>query len=121
MTSGIKTASAGDGPALHLALEWDFPEGGDQRSNAREAVDALFAVAEGWIEVLGLELRLGCYDRETLGEADVDPLRPYHLLVREPRVADVQVRPTYRALESGLAAIERQGVAAFVDIRYTNR
>jgi hypothetical protein len=116
MTRGMKTASAGDGPLVHLAFEWDFPEGDDQRSTAREAVDALFALAEGWIEVLGLEIRLACYDRETLGEAaKVDLARPYHLLVREPRMDTVQIGPTYRTVETVLAAIERQTVAAFVE------
>jgi hypothetical protein len=60
-------------------------------------------------------LRLACYDRETLGEADVDPPRPYHLLVREPRAADVGIVPTYRALESSLVAIDGESVATFAE------
>ncbi len=115
MTSHAKTARTGEGPAESLSLEWMSPEGADERANAREAVESLFTVAESWIEVLGLEIRLGCYDRETLGETDFDPPRPYHLLVREPRAADVTIDPTYRALETRLPAIDREAVAAFVE------
>src|SRR6266545_1644242 len=45
-----KTARTGEGPAERLSLKWVSPEGADERANAPEAVDALFAVAEGWIE-----------------------------------------------------------------------
>jgi hypothetical protein len=115
MTAATSTARTGDGTAEHLAFEWMVPDGADERESAREVVDALFTVSEGWIEVLGLELRLACYDRETLGEVDVDPPRPHHLLVRDPRAADVSIESTYRTIESKLPAIGRESVVAFVE------
>lgn len=115
MTDAMTTAPTGDGPAEALSLEWMVPEDADELSNAREAVEALFAVAEGWTEMLGLELRASCVDRESfIQRSDVLPPRPCHLLVREPRPCAVSLDPTYRTIETGLTAIEREAVAAFV-------
>src|SRR5262245_45299393 len=108
MMSSTKPARTGDAPAEHVSFEWVEPEGSNPLRSAREAVDALFAVAEGWIDVLGLELRLACHDHEVdVQVVDVDPPRPFHLLVREPRVAEVRITTTYRAMETRLAAVDR--------------
>jgi hypothetical protein len=113
----MKTALTGEAPAEHLALEWMSPEGADELSNARAALDAFFSVAEGSLEILALEVRVGCYDRETHSHTSIDrePPRPHHLLILEPRPTAVRISPIYRVLETSRSIIDRESVSAFAD------
>lgn len=111
----MKTAWTGEGPARHLSLEWMSPEGADQRAIAREAVEALFTMTGDWMEILALELRAGCCDRDTFADtAEVDPPGAFQLLVREPRRPDISMDPTYRAIETRAHRIDQQTVVTFV-------
>lgn len=112
----VKKAITGEGPAEHLWLEWHAPEGSDQRANGTEAVDALFALVDGWMEILALEVRLGCYDRDIYTEAlDQRLPRPHHRVVLEPRPAEVSVEPMFRAIETPVAAINRAATHAWLE------
>jgi hypothetical protein len=111
----MKTAWTDERPVQHLSLEWTSPEGADQRDIAREAVEALFAVTEEWMEIHALEVRAGCCDPDTFTDiAEVNPPGAFQLLVREPRRTDLSMDPTYRAIETRAPRIDRETVTTLV-------
>jgi len=113
----MKVATASEGPAAHLWMEWPSPEGSNQRNDASEAIDALFILTGDWLEVLALEVRVACYDREIYTETTELRLRqPYHLLVRKPRFADVSINQMYKeVVETSQAVISRTTTSSWID------
>lgn len=95
-----QTAQAEERPIERLRLEWEAPEEADERVIAGESISALLAFAGTWLEPLAIEARVGCYDREILTEGKARPENPFHLLVTEPRPAEVRIKPVYQSVES---------------------
>jgi len=112
----MKTATTGDYSKEYHRLEWPSPEGANQRVDADAAIDALFTLIDGWLEILALEVRVGCYDRETYTEAsELRPPQPYHLLVHEPRPSGVSIDRMYRSVESPQVEVTRVVAGLWLD------
>jgi hypothetical protein len=76
----MNTVNASESVQAHVQWSWNAPEEADERASAVEAVDALLALADGWLENAALEIRLGTFDRERFTEAPMSLLDSYHLL-----------------------------------------
>lgn len=109
------TARAEERPIERLRLEWEAPDGADERAVAAEAIAALFSVAGAWLDPLAIELRVGCYDREIFTEGKLRPDQPFQLLVHEPRPAEVRIKPIYDSVESRVPALSSHEVASWIE------
>jgi hypothetical protein len=83
--------------------------------SARESVSALLAFAGAWLEPLAIEARIGCYDSEILTEGKVRPQTPFHLLVAEPRPAEVRIKSIYPSVESHAPSLSNNEVYSRVE------
>lgn len=111
-----QTARVGEHPAEHLMLEWEPPDGADEHAIATEMVTALFLFAGSWLEPLAMQMRVACYDREIFTEGKTKLESPDHLLVRDPRLPAVWIRPTYRqTVESIVRSITSESVQSWVE------
>jgi hypothetical protein len=95
----MNIVEASESPQTHIRWSYEAPENADEQAVASEAVAALFALADGWLDIVALEIRIGLYDHDTLTEASLRPSAPFHLLRRDSD-SDVRVDPTYRPIES---------------------
>lgn len=110
-----QTVRAEERPIERLRLEWEAPDEADERAIAAESVSALLAFAGPWLEPLAIEARVGCYDREILTEGKARPESPFHLLVVEPRPAEVQIKPMYPSVESPATALSSHEVQSSIE------
>lgn len=111
----MQTARSWEGAAQHLTLEMELAEEARPSGVASEMVSAVFAFTGSWLEPLAIELRVGCYDGELFTEGAIRPPHPFHLLVREPRMAEVRVDPIYRAQETNVSSVTCDAVRSWVD------
>jgi hypothetical protein len=100
----------------HIRWIWEAPDDEDERVVAAEAVTALFALAEGWIDIIALEARLGLYDHEILTEAQLRPPEPFHLLHVQPS-GEARIKPTYRPLESQASTLDAATATTWIDAK----
>ena len=98
----------------HFRWIWEAPEDTGERTVAAEAVTALFVLAEGWLDIVALEARLGLYDREIFTEAQARPRDQFQLLRLEP-ANHVRIKPMYRPTEARTATLDAATAASWVD------
>lgn len=98
----------------HIRWTWETSENANERAIMTEAVTALFALADGWLDVVAVEIRLGIYDSETFTEASTRPPAPFHLL-RADSAVNVRVEPTYRSIESRTSVLDAASTTAWID------
>jgi hypothetical protein len=110
-----QTVRAEERPIERLRLEWEAPDEADERAIASESVSAVFAFAGAWLEPLAIEARVGCYDHELLTEGKARPENPFHLLVVEPRPAEIRIQPIYQSVESRAAVLSSDEVQSSVE------
>lgn len=109
----MNIVEASESPQLHVRWTWEAPENADEQASASEAVAAVFALADGWLDIVAIEVRLGLYDREIFTEASLRPSAPFHLLRRDP--SSVRVDPTYRPIESKTTVLDARTASAWLD------
>lgn len=110
----MTTVNASEFVKTHIRWLWEAPEDADERVVATEAIMALLAIAEGWLDIVALEVRLGLYDHETFTEAETRLPEPFHLLQVEPS-GDVRVKPMYRPAESRTSILNSATATTWVD------
>jgi hypothetical protein len=110
----MNIVEATESPQTHIRRNWEAPENATEREVAFEAVAAFFALADGWLDVVSLEIRIGLFDHETLTEASRRPNAPFHLLRRDSQ-SDVRVDPTYRSIESRTSILDTSAAIAWLD------
>src|SRR4051812_9021782 len=110
----MNIVEASESPQTHIRRNWEAPENADEREVASEAVAALFALADGWLDVVSLEIRIGLYDHETFTEGSLRPNAPFHLLRRDSQF-DVRIDPTYRSVESRTSILNTSAAIAWLD------
>ena len=110
-----QTVRSEERPIERLRLEWEAPEHADERATAGESVGALFAFAGAWLEPLAIEARVGCYNRETFSEGKPPPASPFHLLVAEPRPAEVRIQPAYASAASHAIVLSSDAVQSTLE------
>jgi hypothetical protein len=102
-----------------LTLEWEAPDGADERTTAAEAVSALFSFTGSWLEPLAIALRVSYYDPEifSAGEYLVPNIpKPFHFLARERRPEGVTIEPMYlRSIESHAPSLIKDTVQSWMD------
>jgi hypothetical protein len=114
----MTTVNASEFVKAHARWIWEAPENVDERATAIEAVETLFALATGWIDIAALEIRLGFHDRETLTEARTRPNDPFQLLSAQP-LLPVRVKPMYEPMESRVPVLDASAAIAWVDAKLT--
>jgi hypothetical protein len=100
----------------HIRRTWEAAEDANERTVAAEAVAAVFAAADGWLEVVALEASLGFYDREIFTEAADRPQQPWQL-IRLQGADQVRVKPMYRPIESWTSAIDATSACAWIQAK----
>jgi hypothetical protein len=111
-----QTVQAEERPIERLRLEWEAPEAADERAIAGESISALLAFAGTWLEPLAIQARIGCYDREIFTEGEAGPQTPFHLLVAEPRPADVRIDSIYASwVESHAPSLSSNEVNSWLE------
>ena len=110
----MSIVDASEAPQAHIRWTWETPENADERAVAAEAVTALFALANGWLDIVALEVRLGLYDREIFTEASTRPRDPLHLLRRDS-APNVRVKPMYRPAESRTSILNAATAIAWIE------
>jgi len=104
--------NASESVKAHVRWTWEALDGATEREIAQQAVAAIFRVAEGWLEIVALEARLGLVDREAFIEAD-QPANPFQLLLEAGRDG-VRVTPMYRTAEAQVAKLDEVAAQAWI-------
>jgi hypothetical protein len=95
----MEIANASEFGKTHIRWISEPPEQVSERAIAAKGVAAIFAVANAWLDVTAIEIRLGFYDHQRLTEADIAPREPHHLLrLESPSTAPVH--SAYRPVEA---------------------
>jgi hypothetical protein len=110
----MNIVEASEAPQTHIRRNWEARENADEHEVASEAIAALFALADGWLDIVSLEIRIGLYDNDTFTEASLRPTAPFHLLRRDSQ-SEVRVDPTYRSVESRSSVLDTSATIAWLD------
>lgn len=110
----MNTVEASESPQTHIRWNWEAPENADEHATAAEAVAALFALTDGWLDIVGIEIRIGLYDHEIFTEASLRPSAAFHLL-RLDSSPNVRIDPTYCPIESRTSLLDASATTAWLD------